>query len=78
MSNRPLPSRLQLRSELRPEQVSQAWEFLVNLPPENLLNPEADYPPPPENLSHLTDSDWYLLDSLLCREMKLKEHSRLQ
>jgi hypothetical protein len=33
---------------------------------------------PPEHLSHLTESDWHLLDSLLYREMKLKEQSLLQ
>jgi hypothetical protein len=63
---------------MSPELVSQAWEFLVNLPPPNLLDPEPEFPQPPENLSHLTDSDWYLLDSLLNRELKLKEQSPLQ
>jgi hypothetical protein len=72
VSNRPLPRRLQLSSELSPEQVSQAWEFLVS------LNPLLPEPPPPQNLSHLTEADWYLLDGLLCREMKLKEQSPLQ
>ena len=78
MSNRPLPRRLQLSQELSPEQVSQAWEFLVSLPLPNLYNPEPEYPPPPEHLSHLTDADWYLLDGLLCREMKLRSESLLQ
>jgi hypothetical protein len=63
---------------MSPELVSQAWEFLVNLPLPNLLNPEMELPPPPPNLAHLTDADWYLLDGLLCREMKLKEQSLLQ
>jgi hypothetical protein len=63
---------------MSPELVSQAWEFLVSLPPPSLLNPELEYPPPPKHLSHLTDADWYLLDSLLCREMRLKQESPLQ
>ena len=76
--SRPLPRRLQLSSELSPELVSQAWEFLVSLPPPSFLNPEPEYPQPPEHLSHLTDADWYLLDGLLCRELRLKEQSLLQ
>ena len=76
--SRPLPRRLQLSSEMSPELVSQAWEFLVSLQPPSFLNPEPEHPLPPENLSHLTDADWYLLDGLLCREMALKEQSRLQ
>jgi hypothetical protein len=63
---------------MSPELVSQAWEFLVNLPPPSHLNPEPEYPHPPENLSHLTDADWYLLDGLLYRELRLKEQSLLQ
>ncbi len=78
MSNRPLPRRLQLSSELSPEQVSQAWEFLVSLPLPNSLNPEPELPPPPKHLSHLTDSDWFLLDNLLYRELRLREQSPLQ
>ena len=72
MSNRPLPRRIRLNNELSPEQVSHAWEFLAS------LNPLLPEPPPPKELEHLTDADWYLLDSLLCREMKLKEESVLQ
>jgi hypothetical protein len=63
---------------MSPELVSQAWEFLASLQPPSFLNPEPEHPLPPENLSHLTDADWYLLDGLLCREMALKEHSLLQ
>ena len=76
--SRPLPRRLQLSSEMSPELVSQAWEFLVSLREANPLQPEQDFPAPPQHLSHLTDADWYLLDGLLCREMKLKELSQLQ
>ena len=76
--SRPLPRRLQLSNEMSPELVSQAWEFLANLQPPSFLNPEPEYPIPPEHLSHLTDADWYLLDGLLCREMALKEQSQLQ
>ena len=75
---RPAPKRLQLSKELSPEQVSQAWEFLVNLPQPSLLDPEPEWPDPPESLQHLSDSDWYLLDNLLARELKLKEASPLQ
>ena len=78
MSNRPLPRRLQLSHEMSSEQVSQAWEFLVSLPLPSPHNPEPEYPPPPQHLSHLTDADWYLLDGLLCREMKLRSESPLQ
>jgi len=78
VSSRPLPRRLQLSSEMSPELVSQAWEFLVSLPLPSHLNPEPEYPQPPEHLSHLTDADWYLLDGLLCRELRLKEQSLLQ
>jgi len=67
-----------LSSKLSPEQVSQAWEFLVSLQPPSALNPEPEFPPPPKHLSHLTDADWYLLDGMLCRELKLKAESPLQ
>jgi hypothetical protein len=50
----------------------------VSLPLPSHLNPEPEYPQPPEHLSHLTDADWYLLDGLLCRELRLKEQSLLQ
>jgi hypothetical protein len=76
--SRPLPRRLQLSSEMSPELVSQAWEFLASLQPPSFLNPEPEFPEPPKHLLHLTDADWYLLDGLLCREMTLKELSPLQ
>ena len=76
--SRPLPRRLQLSSEMSPELVSQAWEFLASLQPPSFLNPEPEHPLPPKHLQHLTDADWYLLDGLLCREMTLKEQSLLQ
>jgi hypothetical protein len=63
---------------MSPELVSQAWEFLASLQPPSFLNPEPEHPLPPQNLSHLTDADWYLLDGLLCRELNLKEQSPLQ
>jgi len=69
---------LKLSQPLSPEQVSQAWEFLVSLQPPSFLNPEPEFPEPPPHLSHLSDADWYLLDNLLAREMKLKEQSPLQ
>lgn len=69
---------LKLSHPLSPEQVSQAWEFLVSLPQPNFLNPEPEFPEPPPHLSHLSDADWYLLDNLLARELKLKEQSPLQ
>lgn len=75
---RPAPKRLQLSSELSPELVSQAWEFLSNLQPPTFLNPEPEWPDPPESLRHLSDADWYLLDNLLARELKLKASSPLQ
>ena len=78
MSNRLLPRRLQLSHEMSPEQVSQAWEFLVSLQPPSSLNPEPEYPKPPPHLQHLSDADWYLLDSLLARELQLKAVSPLQ
>jgi hypothetical protein len=65
---------LQLSQSLSPEQVSQAWEFLVSLPPDH---PQIHLalPDPPENLRHLSAADWLLLDNLLARELNLKEHS---
>ena len=69
---------LKLSQSLSPEQVSQAWEFLANLQPPTFLNPEPEFPEPPPHLSHLSDADWYLLDNLLARELKLKEQSPLQ
>ena len=74
MFHRPLPRNLRLSHDLSPDQVSQAWEFLVSL----CQNPHLLEMEPPEHLSHLTESDWHLLDSLLYREMKLKEQSLLQ
>jgi hypothetical protein len=76
--SRPPPKSLRLSSEMSPELVSQAWEFLASLQPPSFLNPEPEWPDPPQPLSHLTDADWYLLDSLLSRELKLKELSPLQ
>lgn len=70
-----LPRRLQLSQQLSPEEVSQAWEYLVSLPEPNLYSPEPELPKPPHNLSHLTDSDWYLLSNLLAREELLKSRS---
>ena len=75
---RPAPKHLRLSKDLSPELVSLAWSFLSNLQPPSHLNPEPEWPDPPEPLQHLTDADWYLLDSLLCRELKLKEASPLQ
>ena len=75
---RPGPRRLQLTKELSPEQVSLAWEFLASLESPSAMNPEPEWPEPPQELSNLTDSDWFLLDNLLAREMKLKEVSPLQ
>jgi hypothetical protein len=75
---RPHLRRLVLTKELDPEQVSLAWEFLSNLQPPSILNPEPEWPEPPESLQHLTDADWFLLDNLLARELKLKELSPLQ
>ena len=76
--SRPLPRRLQLSHEMSPEQVSQAWEVLVSLQVPSELNPQPEYPNPPEHLQHLSDADWYLLDSLLARELLLKQCSPLQ
>jgi hypothetical protein len=50
----------------------------VSLPTPTWYNPEPEFPPPPEHLQHLTDSDWHLLDNLLARELKLKELLPLQ
>lgn len=69
------PRRLKLSQPLSPEEVSQAWEFLVSLPELNPLNPEQNLPPPPDNLAQLTDSDWFLLSNLLAREELLKSSS---
>ena len=63
---------------MSPELVSQAWEFLASLQPPSFLNPEPEWPEPPPHLQHLTDSDWFLLDNLLVREMKLRDRSPLQ
>ena len=74
--SRPLPRRINPSPDLSPEQVSQAWQYLSSLQPPSSLNPE--HPPPPENLQHLSDADWFLLSNLLLREMYLKERSPLQ
>ena len=76
--SRPLPKRISLKENLTSEEVSQAWEYLVSLPAPTWYNPEPEFPPPPEHLQHLTDSDWHLLDNLLARELKLKELLPLQ
>jgi hypothetical protein len=76
--SRPLPKRISLKESLTSEEVSQAWEYLVSLPEPTWYNPEPEFPPPPEHLKHLTDSDWHLLDNLLARELHLKERSPLQ
>jgi hypothetical protein len=76
--SRPLPKRISLKESLTSEEVSQAWEYLVSLPAPTWYNPEPEFPPPPEHLQHLTDSDWHLLDNLLARELKLRELHPLQ
>ena len=63
------PRNLRLRSAISPEEVSEAWRYLYNLPQPSFLNPDPELPPPPEHLQHLTDSDWFLLDQMLAREM---------
>ena len=72
------PKSLQLSRTLSPEEVSQAWQYLVSLP-EQELSP-LDQPPslqPPEHLQNLSDSDWYLLSNLLARETMLLSHSQV-
>jgi hypothetical protein len=73
-----VPKHLQLSRQLSPEEVSQAWEYLVSLP-EPDLSPLDQQPEcqPPEHLQNLSDSDWYLLSSLLARETMLLSHSRV-
>lgn len=72
------PRNLRLRSAISPEDVSEAWRYLYNLPQPSLLNPEPELPQPPKNLQHLSDSDWFLLDQMLAREMKQQSESSLQ
>jgi hypothetical protein len=64
------PRNLRLRSAISPEDVSEAWRYLYNLPQPNFLNPDPELPPPPKNLQHLSDADWFLLDQMLAREMR--------
>jgi hypothetical protein len=56
---------------MEPEDVSLAWEYLFSLP--NQQEPT----PPPEHLQSLSDSDWFLLNNLLAREMRSKAQSSL-
>jgi hypothetical protein len=76
--HRTLPRRVCLSKTLSPEEVSQAWQYLVNLPMPSLLDPEPELPPPPENLKDLSDGDWFLLSNLLAREQYLASQSLLQ
>jgi hypothetical protein len=73
VSHRPprLPPFLQFSHDLSPEEVSQAWEFLYNLPEPTQLHPES--PEPPEELHHLSAVDWLLLNNLLHRELALRD-----
>ena len=66
-------NRLKFSQPLEPEDVSEAWQYLFNLP--NLLEQRKEPPPPPEHLKSLADSDWFLLNNLLMQEMHLKSHS---
>jgi len=67
---------LQLSSKLSPEEVSQAWAFLASLPPPSpFLSPPL--PQPPENLQHLSNSDWYLLDKLLEQTLEARSQESL-
>ena len=63
------PRNLRLKSAISPENVAEAWRYLYHLPQPNFLNPDPELPPPPKQLQHLTDSDWFLLDQMLAREM---------
>jgi len=62
---------------LEPEEVSQAWSYLSNLPLDQLLDPFLQLDPP-SNLRKLSQADWYLLDRILAREMYLKSRSPVQ
>jgi hypothetical protein len=57
------------------EELSQAWEFLLNLPEcdEHLQIPWN----PPQNLQRLSLLDWELLNHLLAKELLTKEKSRV-
>jgi hypothetical protein len=39
--------------------------------------PLLSHPSPPDNLKHLSDSDWFLLENLLARELNLKSQAAL-
>ena len=75
MYNPRLPRSLNLSRPLEPEEVSQAWQYLYNLPAPNPWALEPSPPPVPKNLRRLSDADWYLLDSLLARELHLKSQA---
>ena len=69
-----LPKCLKLTSQLSPEDVSQAWAYLVSLPESSPLSPNPEEPPlPPQNLQHLTGGDWFLLSNLLLQELHQRE-----
>ncbi len=72
------PRNLRLRSAISPEDVSEAWRYLYSLPQPTFLDPEPELPQPPKHLQHLSDSDWFLLDQMLAREMKQQSESSLQ
>jgi len=76
MYNPRLPHNVQLSQSLSPEEVSQAWQYLVSLPqPSEFFQQEE--PPLPSNLRHLSDADWFLLGNLLNRELHLKSQQPL-
>jgi hypothetical protein len=67
------PRNLKFSQPLEPEDVSQAWDYLFSLP--LALRKQEEPPLPPEHLQNLSDSDWFLLNSLLAQELQLRDHS---
>ena len=55
--------------KLSPQQVELALEYLVEPPP---------LTPPPQELEHLQEMEWFLLSRMLDSLMQEKEHHPLQ
>ena len=53
--------------QLDNKEVEQAWKYLAEF---DLLK---DNPPPPENLLHLSEQDWFLLSLMLRQQLQLRE-----
>jgi len=63
-----------LDERLNDHQLSLAWAYLAELPD----NPALPNPPLPNELKHLNQAEWYLVNQLLEYNLQLRDQLPLQ